>query len=109
MKKSLVIVAAAFTVMAAIGQARAQAAPLFVYSVKYVCGLQTIPSTSFRPPAEPPVKPGNYATAINFHNYHLKGTDLRKKAVIAGRSRRFRGPDQPNHGPGHRPQPGADH
>ena len=84
MKKSLVIVAAAFTVMAAIGQARAQAAPLFVYSVKYVCGLQTIPSTSFRPPAEPPVKPGNYATAINFHNYHLKGTVLRKKAVIAG-------------------------
>jgi len=81
MKKYLVIVAAAFTVMVAIGQARAQT---YVYSVKYVCGLQTIPSTSFKPPAEPPVKPGNYATAINFHNYHLKPATLRKKAVIAG-------------------------
>ena len=61
MKKSLVIVAAAFAVMAAIGQARAQAAPYFVYSVKYVCGLQTIPSTSFnrRPnrPSSPETTP----------------------------------------------------
>ena len=49
-------------------------------------GCRAIPSTLFKPPAEPPVKPGNYATAINFHNYHLKGTVLRKKAVIVAGS-----------------------
>ena len=37
----------------------------------------------FVPPHEPTVKPGNYATAINIHNYYLKPTTLRKKAVIA--------------------------
>src|SRR5215831_4158638 len=48
-----------------------------VYSVKFICGDQSaIPN--LRPPSEPPVKPGNYATAINIHNYHLDQT-----AVIA--------------------------
>ena len=35
-----------------------------VNAVKFVCGRQA-PSTSIRLPAEPPVKPGNYATKIN--------------------------------------------
>ncbi len=34
------------------------------YMVKFVCGLQAEVETG-----EPPVKPGNYATAINLHNY----------------------------------------
>jgi hypothetical protein len=85
MKMCLIIVAAALAIMAAIGQARAQAGtPSYVYSVKYVCGLQIIASTQFRPPAEPPVKPGNYATAINIHNYHTKETSIATKAVVAG-------------------------
>lgn len=34
------------------------------YMVKFVCGLQEQTSNG-----EPPVKPGNYATALNLHNY----------------------------------------
>jgi hypothetical protein len=85
MKKYAVIVIAALGVMAAIGQARAQVSPLYTYSVKFVCGLQSVPSSQFPPPREPTVKPGNYATAINVHNYHVatSGTSFRKKAVIA--------------------------
>ena len=65
------------------GQARAQVRP-FIYSVKFVCGLQTVPSSSFKPPAEPPVKPGNYATVINIHNFHRDITlPLFKKAVMS--------------------------
>ena len=40
----------------------AQTATKPVYAVKFVCGLQLPTAT---PPAEPPVKPGNYATKIN--------------------------------------------
>jgi|SRR5262249_20065515 len=78
----LTIVAAAVGAIAFLGQARAQVTP-FVYSVKFVCGLQIVPSIQFPAPREPTVKPGNYATAINVHNYHLKAITLRKKAVIA--------------------------
>src|SRR5712692_4278018 len=56
---------------------------LCIYSVKFVCGLQPPvqpPQTQF----EPPVKPGNYATAVNVHNYHPSQTvPLAKKAVVA--------------------------
>jgi hypothetical protein len=84
MKKHLLIMAAAgMALLGSLGQARAQLTPLFVYSVKFVCGLQVVPSIQFPPPREPTVKPGNYVTAINVHNYHLKATALRKKAVIA--------------------------
>jgi len=84
MKKYVVIVAAAFSVMAAIGQARAQTSPNWVYSVKYLCGLSTVSSTQFLPPVEPTVKPGNYATSVNIHNYHTKGFVIFKKAVVSG-------------------------
>jgi hypothetical protein len=54
-----------------------------VYSVKFICGVQSAIST-LRPPSEPPVKPGNYATAINIHNYHLDQiANIVKTAVIA--------------------------
>jgi len=88
-KRFTILVAAVLAVIALGGQARAQ---LYVYSVKYVCGLQVIPSNQFPPPHEPTVKPGNYATAINVHNYHLKLTTLRKKAVIARPESQPRGP-----------------
>ena len=66
-----------------------------VYPVKFVCG--SIPgehfdipdgSTAFEPnmqkaSREPPVKPGNYATAINIYNYQNDDVKFTKKAVIA--------------------------
>ena len=56
-------------------------APHFVYSVKFLCGLQTLAGS---PPNEPPVKPGNYATAVNIHNFHAQSEAVfAKKAVQA--------------------------
>ena len=46
-----------------IGNASAQSSPS-IYAVKFVCGKQA-PINSLTPPAEPPVKPGNYATKVN--------------------------------------------
>ena len=62
-------------------QDQAQNQRAIVYSVKFVCGLQAIIPT--RPPAEPPVKPGNYATAVNIHNFHEFPVVIVKKAVVA--------------------------
>lgn len=53
----------------------------FIYSVKYICGLQNVPSR--QPPFEPPLKPGNYATSINIHNYHGSQAATFRKAVVA--------------------------
>lgn len=55
--------------------------PASVYSVKFVCGFSSSPVGPF--PSEPPVKPGNYATAINIHNFHIFSVGLCKKAVLA--------------------------
>lgn len=63
-----------------LNQAYANTAMPFVYSVKYLCGLQTTPSTN--PPLEPPVKSGNYATAINIHNYHSDLVATAQKKVV---------------------------
>jgi len=57
---------------------------VFLYSVKFLCGLQSVQSSQFKPPAEPQVKPGNYATSINVHNFHSSVACLAKKAAIAG-------------------------
>src|SRR5215469_308551 len=54
-----------------------------VYSVKFVCGVQS-PIPDLRLPSEPPVKPGNYATAVNIHNFHQdQKAVVLKSAVIA--------------------------
>lgn len=53
-----------------------------IYSVKFVCGLQS-PNANLVPPSETPVKPGNYATAVNIHNFHGVPATVAKKAVIA--------------------------
>jgi hypothetical protein len=48
-----------------IGSAQAQTTPAAaIYPVKFVCGTQA-PIRGQTAPAEPPVKPGNYATVIN--------------------------------------------
>jgi hypothetical protein len=57
---------------------------MFVYSAKFVCGYQ--PPIVDQPGApsrgEPQVKPGNYATELNIHNYQFKIAPLRKKLVL---------------------------
>ena len=56
---------------------------LCVYSVKFICGTQ-VPITNQKPPVEPPVKPGNYATAVNIQNFHSQqAVHMTKRAVIA--------------------------
>lgn len=53
-----------------------------VYAVKFVCGYQ-VPS-DVEPPHEPPVKSGNYATAINVQNFHEKAAvTFQGRAVVA--------------------------
>lgn len=56
----------------------------FVYSVKFVCGYQ--PPLTDDPGqiglGEPVVKPGNYATEINLHNYNFRTAELHKKIVL---------------------------
>src|SRR6516225_7688711 len=67
-------------------QAEAQtcsaAGPPCVYSIKFICGDQA-PVPNLRPPSESPVKPGNYATAVNIHNFHQIPVTIQKSAVIA--------------------------
>lgn len=100
MKMYLMLVFVIVGLMAAIGQTQAAtpsptpiktATPkptpvpnVFLYSVKFLCGLQSVQSTQFKPPVEPEVKPGNYATSINVHNFLPLTACLAKKAVIAG-------------------------
>lgn len=54
-----------------------------VYSVKFLCGLQTTPSNAYRPPAEPIVKPGNYATVVNIQNFTDRPVTILKQPVLA--------------------------
>ena len=54
-----------------------------VYSVKFICGDQSA-DPNLHLPSEPPVKPGNYATAVNIHNFHQdQKAVILKRAVIA--------------------------
>jgi hypothetical protein len=56
----------------------------FVYSVKFVCGYQppVVDQPGQTSRGEPVVKPGNYATEINIHNYNFRTSELRKKVVL---------------------------
>jgi len=49
------------------------------FAVKYVCGFQ--PPLTATTGGEPPVKPGNYATEINIHNYMFQPVDIRKRLL----------------------------
>lgn len=52
------------------------------YSAKFVCGVQRLPQPGALNQGEPTVKPGNYATEINFHNYNYKTIVVRKKIIL---------------------------
>jgi len=54
-----------------------------IYSAKFLCGFSAASFSKGNLPAEPPVKPGNYATSINIHNYNDFPVSICKKAVLA--------------------------
>jgi hypothetical protein len=81
----LIIVYLALFVALQWAPAWAQSCNFCVYSVKFICGAQQF-DPNIVPPTEPPVKPGNYATAINIHNFHAgpeQAVTIMKSAVIA--------------------------
>ena len=53
---------------------------LWSYSAKFVCGYQPQPPQGTA--GEPPVKPGNYATEINIHNYNYRQIPVFKKLLF---------------------------
>ena len=61
-------------------------APQYYWSfgVKFVCGFQPslTTATGAQGLGEPVVKPGNYATSINIHNYNYREVQLRKKVLL---------------------------
>jgi hypothetical protein len=64
-------------------QATPDGAYMWNYSVKFVCGRQLPFDASGQLwEGEPPVKPGNYATEINIHNYSYRDLKLRKKLLV---------------------------
>jgi hypothetical protein len=52
-----------------------------IYAVKFVCGRQA--PTDATLPAEPPVKPGNYATKINVELLFVPGTPITGGSSVA--------------------------
>lgn len=62
--RTIALFGALMAVLTVVGFAQAQTTPTPIYTVKFVCGTQA-PLFGLKPPAEPPVKPGNYATVIN--------------------------------------------
>jgi hypothetical protein len=65
--RAITLIGALTAILTVVGSARAQTAAIAsvpIYTVKFVCGTQA-PLLGLKPPAEPPVKPGNYATVIN--------------------------------------------
>jgi hypothetical protein len=50
------------------------------FSAKFVCGF--VGAQQPGTPGEPIVKPGNYATEINIHNYNYKQLPLKKKVIV---------------------------
>jgi len=49
------------------------------FAVKFVCGFQ--PPLTGATGGEPPVKPGNYATEINIHNYMFQPVAITKRVL----------------------------
>ena len=81
MKKGIALFAG-LAAIAVAGTAHAQLGSVgpnsTVYSVKFVCGTQS--PLNLNAPAEPPVKPGNYATVINVEGLN---TDIGAGAIIS--------------------------
>ena len=55
---------------------------LWEFSAKFVCGFQDKQAPSAVQVGEPPVKPGNYATDINIHNYNYRDLKIHKKLLV---------------------------
>ena len=67
-----------------------------VYSVKFICGVQSA-NPNLHLPSEPPVKPDNYATAVNINNFHQsQRAIILKRAVIANPENQPRGQISPS-------------
>lgn len=54
---------------------------LWSFSAKFVCGFQDKLASTGQA-FEPPVKPGNYATDINIHNYNYRDLKIHKKLLV---------------------------
>jgi hypothetical protein len=82
---TLPVVLLAGTAIGVLGSAppAAAQAPLFQYSVKFVCGVQRLHNPPL--PGEPVVKPGNYATEINIHNIQFSQQPVVKNLVLVVR------------------------
>lgn len=87
----IAVVAAAIAVIASPQPAAAQTIVFptpsryyWSFAVKFVCGVQPPLQTAAGQPGlgEPVVKPGNYATEINIHNFMYREVPLRKKVVL---------------------------
>jgi hypothetical protein len=63
----LALIGSGILLLSTVRPGLAQTATLRPLPVKFVCGRQA-PDFDFTAPAEPPVKPGNYATVINIEN-----------------------------------------
>ena len=60
---------------------------MFIYSVKFVCGVQNAPPVvaGVPPPPAPkctPVRIGSYATEINIHNFRAQDTKIDKRGLL---------------------------
>ena len=83
MRNGRTLILGSVAALALIGTARAQVpGPTpgdTAYSVKFVCGTQA-PLSNLNAPAEPPVKPGNYATVINVEGLN---SDIGATAIVS--------------------------
>lgn len=97
MLAALIVLTLASVTTPAFGQLTSVPAPIpiplpgqqqAIYSVKFLCGFQAENDPSVFPaPSEPPVKPGNYATAVNIINFHNFPVRICKAAVVANPER----------------------
>jgi len=84
LRASLKIAFMAGAAALALQAVNATAAGIPIYTVKFVCGTQS-PQPNLNAPAEPPVKPGNYATVINIEALSSEAA-LREILSVAGAS-----------------------
>ncbi len=83
MRTQRTLILGSVAALALVGTARAQVTGPTpgdtAYSVKFICGTQA-PQSNLNAPAEPPVKPGNYATVINVEGLN---NDIGATAIVS--------------------------
>ncbi len=75
-KRILSILVVSGLLLLSASTAFAQVPPEYVYSVKFVCGVNKVD------PDKAIVEPGIYATEINIHNYRSQALDVKKEFLI---------------------------